>query len=190
MAASTSLALNAQEGAELIEQGNFQKAIIVLRAVLDDLAGSIQHFSKSQQPEKINDVPAVNKAARSLLPIRSVPSFENAFPCQDHHAFAMFDRALYIEASDSDIISSVLGQNTMAVVLLYNLGLVYQLQGIQQPGKQKQSFENSMKSYQMAVAIFENSSKNNENELDGLVYMSVLNNMGHIYSHFCEGREV
>jgi tetratricopeptide (TPR) repeat protein len=186
MAPTNVLTLNAH-AAKLIQEGSFQKASLVLRVALDALAGSIPHQSKSKPPGKIS-VPA-NRVTKPLLPIRSVPSFKHVFPCQDRQAFVMFDHALYMEETDPNAMSSGLRQNTTAVIILYNLGLVYQLQGIRNLYEQKVCFENAMKAYRKAVAILEKSSDSGI-EMESLVYLSVLNNMGHIYSHFSEERAV
>jgi len=187
LAANNFLTLNAQ-AAELIREGNLQSAIPVLRAALNDLAGSI-HDTESQPLEKVSASALTSEVARNLLPIRSVPSCQHDFTCQDHQLFFMFDRALYMEATDPNVISAVFGKSTMAVIILYNLGLVYQLQGIRKPSKQKVVFEKAMRLYRLAVAILEKS-PTDEIEMQGLVYMSVLNNMAHIYSHFYEERAV
>jgi tetratricopeptide (TPR) repeat protein len=187
IAATKSHALNAQ-AVELIQEGNFEKAILVLRAALNNLAAGSILRSQSQPPEKISV--STNNWKGDLLLIRSVPSLKHTFTCQDHHTVTMFDRALYMEATtDPDIISSsALGQNTIAAILLYNVGLVHQLQGIQNPSKQRDNFENAMEAYQRAAAILENTFTT-ENVVVGLVNLSIRNNMGHIYSHFCEGRK-
>jgi hypothetical protein len=40
----------------------------------------------------------------------------------------------------------------------------------------------------MAFGILERCSESEYHEVNQLVYLAVMNNMGHIYSHFCEGR--
>jgi hypothetical protein len=98
---------------------------------------------------------------------------------QEQDAFSIFDRAFLFDSSVlATVYTSEEGQNYTTTVLLYNIGLAYQLLGMQDFRSQQRNFKKAMKVYRMAAAI-----------ANDLVFLAVSNNMGHIYSHFCETLE-
>jgi tetratricopeptide (TPR) repeat protein len=169
---------------DLMQQGNFQKAISVFRGALRELLHHVADDLKE-------DMDLADKVARTFLPVRSVPlgdslSLFKSSSYQDHHAFSIFDRALVIDSIDfAASYSSIAGQNCASAVILFNMGLAYQLLGMQELRSQQRSFKKAMKLYEMASNILQNS----DDEVDGLTSLAVSNNMGHIFSHFCETRE-
>jgi hypothetical protein len=113
----------------------------------------------------------------------------NTSSYQDHHAFSLFDRALVIDDAELAAASSNAGRDCSAAAVLFNTGLAFHLQGRQDIRSQQTNFKNALCIYKMAFEILERCSKSEEDEVNQLVYLAVMNNMGHIYSHFCEGRE-
>jgi tetratricopeptide (TPR) repeat protein len=166
---------------KLMQQGNFQKAVSFFRGALRDLL----HLVAEDQQQHMD---LADKVARSFLPVRSVPlgdslSLFKSSSNQDHHAFSIFDRALLIDSIDFEAsYSSIAGQNRTSAVILFNMGLAYQLLGMQDLRSQQTSFVTAMQLYQMAADILQDSG----DEVDGLTCLAVSNNMGHIFSHFCE----
>jgi hypothetical protein len=139
------------------------------------------------------DVDPANNGASTFLSVRSVPleaslSLVKSSSRQDHHAFSVFDRALVIDNADVVAASSVAGQDCTTTVLMYNMGLAYQLQGMQDLRSQQEKFKKAMGCYQMATDVLE-ACTGTEDQVSGLVYLAVSNNMGHIFSHFCNTEE-
>jgi tetratricopeptide (TPR) repeat protein len=167
---------------KLMQTGNVQKAIFVFRGALREL---LHHVAD----DKNQEMEPADKA--TFLPVRSVSLgdflslFKSSF-CQDHHAFSIFDRALVIDSIDFEAsYSTIAGQNCTSAVILFNMGLAYQLLGMQDLRSQQMSFKKAMQLYEMATDILQSSG----DEVNGLTWLAVSNNMGHIFSHFCETRE-
>jgi hypothetical protein len=164
---------------DLMRQGNLREASSGLREALN------QH----------EDMNLTNRVTSTFLSVRSVPLEEESLSLlksssyQDHHAFSVFNRALVIDDAELAAASSIAGQNCTTAVVMYNMGLVHQLQGIKDLRSQQQAnFKTAMIFYQMATDVLEGCT-DPEQQVSGLVYLAVLNNMGHIYSHFCHRRE-
>jgi hypothetical protein len=125
-----------------------------------------------------------NSVSRTFVQeVRSVPlgdalSVLKPSIYQDQDAFSVFDRAFLIDSSDLASIYASEGQTYTTPVLLYNVGLAYQLLGMQDLRSQHSNLKKAMKAYRMAAAI-----------ANDLVSLAVSNNMGHIYSYFCETQE-
>jgi tetratricopeptide (TPR) repeat protein len=168
----------------LLRQGNFQDAIPVFLVALSKLHDRLTEDQKQ-------DMDLADKVTHTFLPVRSVPLGDTLSLLQppsfyeDHHAFCIYDRALLIDSTEYVATSSITGQLCTSAALLFNLGLAYQLLGMQDLRSRKSSFKTAMTVYQMATAVFEHSVAY---EVNGLTYLAVSNNMGHIYSHFCETR--
>jgi hypothetical protein len=73
-------------------------------------------------------------------------------------------------------------------VVLFNTALSLHLQGRRDIRSRQTSFKKALWFYKLAVEILESSSDSNDG-VNRLVYLAALNNMGHIYFHFFEGRE-
>jgi hypothetical protein len=169
---------------DLMRQGNLQEAISDFIAALGEL------LRRVDQPE---DVDLTNKVTSTFLSVRSVPlegslSLVKSTSYQDHHAFYVFDRALVIDGIDLAAASSIAGQNCTTAVVMYNMGLAHQLQGMQDLRSQEANFKKAMRFYEMATDVLEGCT-GSEDQVSGLVYLAVSNNMGHIYSHFYDTTE-
>lgn len=170
----------------LMRQGSFQKAIFFFRAALREL-----HLITGVQKQNMKTTPSDEvEVSRTFRQVRSVPlgdSLSHLKPSiyQDHDAFSIFDRAFLIDSSDLISIHSIEGQNYATTVLLFNMGLAYQLLGMQDFRSQSTNLKKAMKIYQMTAAMLENSG----DEENGLIYLALSNNMSHIYTHFCETQE-
>jgi tetratricopeptide (TPR) repeat protein len=165
----------------LMRQGNLQEVAPYF----------ISALVKLHRVDQRKHVDRTDKFAPSFLSVRSVPlehSLFNTSSYQDHHVFSLFDRPLVIDDAELVLASSsfaVESSNCASAVILFNMGLALQLQGMQSLCPLQTSFEKALRFYRMAKAILERSTGSND-EVDGLVYLAVANNMGHIYSHFCE----
>jgi hypothetical protein len=169
---------------DLMRRGHLQEAISNLRVALGELLGRIDPHE---------DVAPTNKVTTTLLSVQSVPleeslSLVNFSSCQDHHAFSVFARALVIEDADLVAASSIAGQDCTRTVVMYNMGLAHQLQGMQDLRSMQANFKKAMRFYQMATDVLEGCT-GTEDQVSGLVYLAVSNNMGHIFSHFCNTKE-
>ena len=165
---------------DLMRLGNFDKVTSDFRSALVKLHRVDQHVAER-----------VAAAAPTFLSVRSVPlenSLSNNSSCQDHHAFSLFDRALVIDDAELAAVSSIAGQDCTSAVVLFNTGLALHLEGRRDIRSQQISFKKALWFYEMAFEILERCS-NSGDEVNRLVYLAAINNMGHIYSHFCEGRE-
>jgi tetratricopeptide (TPR) repeat protein len=178
------IALN-NNAVDLLQQGNFEEGTADFRSALVKLQRVDQH-------EDVSLAKRVAAATLTFLSVRSVPlehSLLNTSSCQDHHAFSFFDRALVIDDAELEAASSIAGQDCTSAVVLFNTGLALHLQGRLDISSQQTCFKKALRLYTMAIQIQETCSESND-EVNHLVYLAAINNMGHIYSHFCEGREV
>jgi tetratricopeptide (TPR) repeat protein len=169
----------------LIKQGDFQEAVFVCRIALDKL------LSRGREGQH-EDVDLAGKVTRNFLSVRSIPlqdSFSLLKPSsyQDNHAFSLFDRALVVDYAELEAVSSVAAQTCMSAVVLFNMGLAFHIQGVHVHGlcRQTTSFKKAMKLYTVANDILEGCADSG-GELYCLLHLSLFNNMGYIYSHFCE----
>lgn len=178
----------------LMQKGDYLQAIALLRAALTDLLGIVQDRPAAEEDSKMLLVggggsTADRQDAKTLLvDSNCVAGYrlcrKRSF-YQDHHAFSLFDRALCIRGVEASDLTSISAQNAISATVLYNMGLAHQLQGMQSLTKQKACFKKALKLYQMASDILKDCSAD-DGEVSGLLYLAVCNNMGHIYSHFCE----
>jgi tetratricopeptide (TPR) repeat protein len=169
---------------KLMHQGSFHEAIPLFLSALREL-----HRITGVQKQSMNmDTIDGDNSTRSTFvrEVRSIPlgdalSYLKPSIYQDQDAFSIFDRAFLIESSDlsSSTINSSEGQHFTAPVLLYNMGLACQLLGMEDVRSQHSNLKKAMKAYRMAAAIASND----------LVSLAVSNNMGHIYSQFCDTQE-
>jgi hypothetical protein len=166
---------------DLMRRGDLQQAISVFRVAVSELVQSVDD-------EKEQDIDLADKVNRSFLSVRSVPLGDTlSLLFQDHHAFSIFDRPFLIDTTDLAAACSLEGQNCLSVIMLFNMGLAYQLLGMQDLRSEQTSFKKAMKLYQMATTIL--GSSGDEAEGTCLVCLALSNNKGHIYSHFCEANE-
>ena len=166
----------------LMRQGSFHKAIPFFLSALREL-----HRITGVQKQNMNMDPIDNDSKQSRTFVREVRSlalgdtlaYLKPSIYQDQDAFSVFDRAFLIDRIDlASIYYSSEGQKFTTTVLLYNMGLAYQLLGMQDLPSRKRNLKKAMKVYRMAAAI-----------ANDLVALAVSNNMGHIYSYFCETKE-
>jgi tetratricopeptide (TPR) repeat protein len=165
-------------------------AIVLMRqGHLQEVASFfISALVKLQRIDQHEHVDLADKCATSSLSVQSVPlehSLFNTSSYQEHHAFTLFDRPLVIDDTELVLASSFAVESCTAAVILFNMGLALQLQGMQNVYLLQTSFKRALRYYQMASKILERTAGSND-EVDSLVYLAVANNIGHIYSHFCE----
>jgi tetratricopeptide (TPR) repeat protein len=158
----------------LMQQGCFQEAIPVFLSALRELH-RITGVQNQSMIMNMHDNIVSRAYARE---VRSVPlgdslSYLKPSIYQEQDAFSIFDRAFLIDIYSSE------GQTFTTSVLLYNMGLAYQLLGMKDLRSQHSNLKKAMKAYQMAAAIVAND----------LVSLAVANNMGHIYSQFCDTQQ-
>jgi tetratricopeptide (TPR) repeat protein len=168
----------------LMQLGNFEKVASDFRSALAILPRVGQH----------EDVDLNDEVTPNCISVRSVPLENSLFDTsshQDHHAFSFFERALVIDNAKLAVASSMAGQDCITAVVLFNAALTLHLQGRRNICLEKTSFKKALQLYKMAFGIMERwlDLVDSDDEVNLLVYLAALNNMGHIYSHFCEGRE-
>jgi tetratricopeptide (TPR) repeat protein len=175
------IALN-NNAVNLMRHGSFQNAIPYFLSALREL-----HRITGVQKQSMNIDPIADDDSKLSRPfvreVRSVAlgdtlSYLKPSIYRDQDAFSVFDRAFLIDSFDLASIYSSEGQKSTTAVLLYNMGLAYQLLGMQDFPTQQRNLKKAMKVYRMAAAI-----------ANDLVSLAVSNNMGHIYSHFCETQD-
>jgi tetratricopeptide (TPR) repeat protein len=161
----------------LMRQGSFQQAIPFFLSALRELHRVTEVQKQNTSMEPIDDDNIVREV-RSV-PLGDTLSYLKPSIYQDQDAFSIFDRAFMIDtSSDLASIYSSEGQNDTIPVLLYNMGLAYQLLGMEDTRSQHSNLKKAMKVYRMAAAI-----------ANDVVSLAVSNNMGHIYSQFCDTQE-
>jgi tetratricopeptide (TPR) repeat protein len=172
---------------KLMHQGSFHEVIPLFLSALRELHRITGVQKQSTNMDPIDDEMDDNSTSSTFVrEVRSIPlgdalSYLKPSIYQDQDAFSIFDRAFLIESSDlsSSTIYSSEGQHFTAPVLLYNMGLACQLLGMEDVRSQHSNLKKAMKAYRMAAAIASND----------LVSLAVSNNMGHIYSQFCDTQE-
>jgi hypothetical protein len=174
------IALN-NKAVVLMRQGNLQ--------VTSHFIAALNKLHRVDQHEDVDvDVDLDDKMSPTFLSVRSVPledSLFNTSSYQAHHGFSLFDRFLLIDDAELALASSLEVKNCASAVILFNMGLALQLQGIQNMCPLQTSFLNALKFYKKATQILQRCT-DSDDEVNCLVYLAVANNMGHIYSHFCE----
>jgi tetratricopeptide (TPR) repeat protein len=165
----------------LMQQGCFQEAIPFFLSALREFHRIAGVQKQNMNMEPIDDDSTVSRPF--VREVRSVPlgdslSYLKPSIYQDQDAFSIFDRAFLIDSSDLASIYSSEGQTFTTPVLLYNMGLAYQLLGMEDLRSQHSNLKKAMKAYRMAAAI-----------ANDLVSLAVSNNKGHIYSQFCDTQE-
>jgi tetratricopeptide (TPR) repeat protein len=171
----------------LVQQGSFQEAILLFISALRELHRFTGVQKQTMNMDPIDDEKDNNSViSAAVREVRSIPlgdalSYLKPSIYQDQDAFSIFDRAFLIDSSElsTSTIYSSEGQHFTAPVLLYNMGLAYQLLGMEAVRSQHSNLRKAMKAYRMAAAIARND----------LVSLAVANNMGHIYSQFCNTQE-
>jgi tetratricopeptide (TPR) repeat protein len=169
----------------LMRQGSFQEAIPFFLSALRELHRIAGVQKQNLNMDTIDDDNSVShnfvREVRSI-PLADTLSYLKPSIYHNHQdAFSIFDRAFLIDSSDLASIYSSEGQLYTTTILLYNMGLAYQLLGMQDTRSQHKNLKKAMKIYQMVAAVLV--AKND------LVSLAVSNNMGHIYSQFCETQE-
>jgi hypothetical protein len=178
--AMDTIALN-NNAVDLMRQGNSQQVASDFRSALVNLHSVIRH----------EYVDLAEKLTPAFLSVRSVPLEGSLFHTpsyQEHHAFSLFDRALVIDDAELAAASSIAGQNCTSAVVLFNMALSLHLQGRRDIRSRHTSFKKALALYKLAVETLEISNDGDDGG-NRLAYLAALNNMGHIYFHFCEGRE-
>jgi hypothetical protein len=159
------------------------------REVISDFRSALAKLHCVDQHEGVD---LADKVTPNFLSVRSAAldhSLFNTSSYEDHHAFSLFDRALIIDGNAKLVAaSSIAGRDCTTAVVLFNSGLALHLRGIRDICSRQTSFKTALWLYKMAFDILERCSDSND-EVNRLVYLAAVNNMGHIYSHFCEGRE-
>jgi hypothetical protein len=152
----------------------------------------IAALSKLHRVDQHEDVNLADKLTPTYLSVRSVPledSLFNTSSYQDHHAFSLFDRPLVIDDAELALVSSFAVKSCASAVIMFNMGLALQLQGMHNLCPLQKSFSNALRFYKKATQILERCT-DSDDEVNCLVYLAVANNMGHIYSHFNETSKV
>jgi hypothetical protein len=116
-------------GVNLMRQGNFQKAIFFFREALREfhLITGVQRKNMNTAPTDQLEVTRTFRREVSSIPLGDALSVLTPSIYQDHDAFSIFDRAFLIDSSDLASLHSIEGQNYTTTVILFNMGLAYQL---------------------------------------------------------------
>jgi tetratricopeptide (TPR) repeat protein len=170
------------DAVNLMLQGSFQEAIPFFLSALRELhrIAVVQRQNMNMDPIDDDDDNSVSRNfVREFIsiPLGDTLSYLRPSIYQNQDAFFIFDRAFLIDSSDLASIYSSEGQHYTTTILLYNMGLAYQLMGMQDSRSQHKNLKKAVKIYQMAATIL---------VANDLVSLAVWNNMGHIYSQLCE----
>jgi tetratricopeptide (TPR) repeat protein len=177
-------------GVNLMRQGSFQKAIPFFLSALREVRRIPGVKKQKLIVDPIGDDNGVSHTF--IRKVRSIPlgdtlSYIKPSIYQDQDAFSIFDRAFFIDNSAVASINSSEGQTYTTPVLLYNMGLAYQLLGMQDfpSHHQQRNLKKAMKVYRMAAAKL----KKSGDDASCRVSLAVSNNMSHIHSRFCDTQE-
>lgn len=173
----------------LIQRGSFQAALDVLRAALGTvITSSTRHQKKQCSPcTTPHDSTVVIQSTPMTVAAGASALFDQD---EQHHSFYLFDRALIMAVTSASTARlSITDHNIMLAAMLYNMGLSCHLEGLQNAagvtgGNTRHDDERSLIKasgiYQMAVSILANIGK--DTGPAGLLYLAVLNNMGHLFA--------
>lgn len=109
----------------------------------------------------------------------------------DTSPISLYDNAFFVmpPANGSAVMNESRFMNSLCPILLYNLGLSLQLQGISDRRIQMSSFHESSILYHSASGLLDAAS---DNKANALLHLALFNNLGHIYyqlSRFTEAQE-
>lgn len=166
------IAASNNKGALLLSAGRHEEALQVFLATLEMIRSRVER----QEDEKSSmSLPSTFKPSDACRV--SIPSL-NGSP---HNSFELYSRALLIsEETESEVL--------LSMVVLYNAAIAYHHQGLQFSG----SMMRAMSMYKMTLSLCEEACKNateGEELFIQVFLMAVMNNMGHIFSHFCQADE-
>jgi tetratricopeptide (TPR) repeat protein len=164
MQAMDVIAVN-KNAVDLMQQGCFREAIPFFLSAIREL-----HRLTGMRNQNMSMDPISREV--SSVPVGDSLSYLKPSIYQEQDAFSIFDRAFLIDISSGE------GQHLTIPVLLYNMGLAYQLVGMRDLRSQHSNLKKAMKAYKMAAAV-----------ANDLVSLAVANNMGHIYSQFCDTQQ-
>jgi hypothetical protein len=107
--------------------------------------------------------------------------FTNVDAFSDCNPFCLLSRALIFEGCHPTSTPSDELLNHLSMVVTYNLGFAYHLLGMQNGNNQKKNYNKALEMYKMTAALMRLYPDSRGRDL---LYLTVFNNMGNIYSHF------
>jgi tetratricopeptide (TPR) repeat protein len=164
------LALNANAVNLLTGDGNVQDAINVLREALKALR-QMARVPIDTGPGNVQETYKLRSVSAKL------DDFTSSF--QDDNSFHLFSRAILVEGCGQVLAPSDHLLNRISMVVTYNLGIAHHLLGTQNGNNQRRNYTKALTMYEVAYTL----KKVYADDRD-LVCLAVLNNMGHIHSHF------
>ena len=192
MELSSIISLNA-EAIRCMHAGNFRKATSLFRAALSEIRRRLVQHGDDDMVGNKAILPHAEEHTDQFLQIRSIPLLKDTLSTkssvyQDYHTFSPFYQALYMNTTDCTVWSSPATQNHVSAVILYNLGLLQHLKGIETPTRNAEFFNKSMQLYQMVSSILGQCTVLSDKGV-GLLFLAVLNNAGSLHSYFYETRQ-
>lgn len=165
--------LNCQ-GIQFLQQNNtqeaissFNQAVKVMRLELDDTDEHLADFCQSVKP---------SVSRRRLVASVEVP--EHRCSVSQDGVFSLFNRALYW--NENEQLDSRMRNMLITGILVYNMGLAYNVEGLHQGHSRKVAKAHGM--YLMAYNTFLSLSDPTGSFL--LPFLSIINNLGHIHAYF------
>jgi hypothetical protein len=187
MTVGKAFALNANAVNLLSSNGNH------VQGAIDELIKAIEVLRQCLVPviTAANNVSCHDSSNDTVLgdgqhyTFRSVPTSIYAF--LDHHddnSFYLFKRAILVEECDHTLTPSDRLMNYISMVVAYNLGLAHHLLGMQNGDNQRKNYSKALTMYHAAYDLMMECPADNRD----LLYLAVLNNMGHIYNYSFDSR--
>jgi hypothetical protein len=184
MTIDKAFALNANAVNLLSSNGNTQDAIDALREALAVLR---------QSAADEGDVSCHDSSKATLsgdgqhYTLRSVPTNMYAFSDhQDDNSFSLFSRAILVEEGSHMVTPSHRLLNRLSMVVAYNLGLAHHILGMQNGDNLRKNYSKALMMYHAAYCLLMEYPADNRD----LLYLAVLNNMGHIHNYSFASRNI
>jgi hypothetical protein len=188
MTVDKAFALNADAVNMLSSNGNVQGAIDVLREALlvlrQCLVPVVEDVGNVSFHDSLKDTVSGDGQHYTL---RSLPTGMCAF--SDHQVYNplyLFNRPILVEECDHTMLTpSDRLLNRISMVVTYNLGLAHHLLGMQNGDNRRKNYSKALRMYHAAYALTMEYPDNRD-----LLYLAVLNNMGHIYNYSFDSRNI
>jgi len=171
----------------LLREGQYNEASALFRAALNQL---LSHIVEGKQGLSSQGSHEGIVKFRSVAIRESTGSSSKAL---HYDAFSLYDRAFLLDegmvAEGSSLASlEQEDRNITSAILLYNLGLAYHLMGIGGTlSSHDHNLRKALKLYKMMLDVADHCHNDDDCKI---FYLAAWNNMGHIYSQFCEEGQV
>lgn len=171
------------EGISLLRQNKpsaalrrFTEGLSCIRQLMMD------QFDGTVRPEKPIGILKGTRSPLKGVPLPQQASTVDSRSCSEE-SFIFYRRAFTIESYLNPSVCST----AFTAVLLYNSGLAHHTLALQEDSSDE--LKSALRFYKMALKVIRSSMPRTMKEDFYVVVLALLNNMGHVWCHFCEAIE-